>query len=67
MNIDKVPHSSQDDAPMYLLLGISAYVQGKAFIANFCVSPHLPKLGIQVTPRFGIDSETAHLVLTQRF
>ena len=52
---------------MYLLLGISAYVQGKAFIANFCVSPHLPKLGIQVTPRFGIDSETSHLVLTQRF
>ncbi|KAL1496128.1 hypothetical protein AB1Y20_014749 [Prymnesium parvum] len=44
----KAAHSSTSDAPMYLLFGISSYVQGKSFIAHICVSPHLPRLGIQM-------------------
>ena len=40
--------TSKSDAPLYLLFGISTYVQGKSFIAHICVSPHLPKVGIQM-------------------
>ena len=36
-------HTSQSDAPLYLLLGISSYVQGKSFIAHICVSPRFPR------------------------
>jgi len=32
---------------MYLLFGISSFVHGKSIISHICVSPHLPKLGIQ--------------------
>lgn len=40
--------SSRADAPMYLLLGISSYVQGKGFIAAACVSPYMQKMGVQM-------------------
>ena len=41
-------HSSRDDAPMYLLLGVSSYVQGKSLMSALCVSPSLPKMGVQM-------------------
>ena len=43
-------HTSRSDAPLYLLFGVSSYVQGKSFIANVCVSPHLPALGGVLSP-----------------
>ena len=36
------------DAPLYLLFGISSYVQGKTLFAAICVSPQLPKMGVQI-------------------
>ncbi|KAL1507839.1 hypothetical protein AB1Y20_007447 [Prymnesium parvum] len=42
------PHTSTDDAPLYLMFGISSYFQGKAFISSICVSPSLPKMGVQM-------------------
>ena len=45
---DDARHDSKSDAPLYFLLGLSSYVQGKSFIAHICVSPKLPKLGVQM-------------------
>ncbi|KAL3892612.1 MAG: hypothetical protein SGPRY_014962, partial [Prymnesium sp.] len=41
-------HTSADDAPLYLLFGVSSYFQGKAFISSISVSPSLPNMGVQM-------------------
>jgi len=41
-------HSSRSDAPLYLLFGMSSYMQGKGIIQAICVSPSMPQTGVQM-------------------
>ena len=61
--------TTKHDAPLYLLFGISSYVQGKTLFAAICVSPQLPKTGVQiiVIDKMFHNDVTTYLILLTAF